>query len=107
MATKNIGFEPASIRSGVVRAGAGLRIDVTLPPLRDERAAISVVFYQTPLDGYEGMGRRHKMPATGFDKRVWLEDSIFESLLIVTCLGGMNNSHRLPFCMELVDNDRT
>ena len=54
VAVHNVWYEPASImiRSGVAQAAAGLRTEVTVPPLRDEKAPISVVFHQTLLNGY-------------------------------------------------------
>ena len=37
MPVHTVRFEPVSIRSGVAQAAAGLQIEVTVPPLRDER----------------------------------------------------------------------
>ena len=36
------------------------------------------------------------MTAPGLEEREWLEAPIFESRLIVTCLGWMNIPSRLP-----------
>ena len=89
MAMLNIAFDPDTIQASASRAQAGgQHVELTIPPLGVERAAITVAFTRTFFDGFERTSRRKPASASGqaaFDEREWLEAPIFDIQLMVTC----------------------